>query len=163
MARSSIFSCNLQHLMVVACFILLTGCSAPSQQTRQVEKAKQESPIHVVSAKRGKSYLERARFLGGDDTRTRASDPQSLLLILEVQGVPPEVVGNIENEKIYAVAGEKRCDIFFKTTGIIDNKPRIIFGLIVPKDALEFALYVGTYPPRQFMADKAIQEELESR
>jgi hypothetical protein len=58
------------------------------------------------------------------------------------------------------MAGERQCRPNITSSGIIDGKKIIRLCVVVPKDAQELTLFIGTYPPKTFKVNGKIYNEL---
>ena len=116
-----------------------------------------DSPIKVLSAKRGKSYTSSP--MGQELTATHPQE--DVVLVLEIGGISVEEFRKIDTEKLYLMAGERRCNFNVTSSGEINGKPRIKLATIVPRQTLEFKLVVGGYPPKTFKAKDKIYDELD--
>jgi len=81
---------------------------------------------------------------------------------LEIGGIPEEEFRKSRGKKwLYVKAGEQRYDYNMATSTTVNGKPQIMIAVIVPRQALEFKLFAGDYPPKSFKAEEKIYPQLD--
>ena len=78
-----------------------------------------------------------------------------------ISQIPVEEFQKIDSEKLYLMAGERRCNFNVASSGIINGKPQVKLATIVPRQGLEFKLFAGDYPPKTFKAEEKIYDRLD--
>ncbi len=138
------FRCAVVVVLAVACFPLhLFGQQASAAH------------LSVASAKRGKVFTS---FGGQQLSPTKAAD--DVVLLLEVAGLTPEQFQKIDRDKVYVLAGERKCVPGIASSGVINGLPQIKLAIIVPRNLLDLQLVVGDLQPVKFKAQAEIVEEL---
>jgi hypothetical protein len=111
--------------------------------------------VSVASAKRGNVFTS---FSG---QQLRPTNPtEDVVLLLEVAGLTPDQFQKIDRDKVYVLAGERKWVPGVASSGVIDGRPEIKLGIIVPKNVLDLQLVVGDFRPVKFKAPAQIVEEL---
>lgn len=111
--------------------------------------------VSVASAKRGNVFTS---FSG---QQLKATNPtEDVVLLLGVAGLTPDEFQKIDRDKVYVLAGDRKCVPNVASSGVINDRPEIKLGIIVPKNVLDLQLVVGDFPPVKFKAPAEIVEEL---
>jgi len=123
--------------------------------------SKNGSPIKIKSAKRAKKA-----FIGTPgryQELTPVGFGTRVVLALKIKGISIDEFQNIQKsdeEEIYIAAGGLKFKPSVTRSGVIGGKKNIELFIVVPKDALELTLYVGSYPPKTFKVKGKILDEL---
>jgi hypothetical protein len=85
-------------------------------------------------------------------------------LILKIKGISSDEFEKIEKDDIYVMVEERRWTpsiTQIRRDKLTEKTLYIILGIVVPKDVLEFTLYLGDHTPEIFKAEEKIHDELE--
>lgn len=138
---------------IVICFLLLTATILLLHCGSQ-----NASPIKIKSAKRAYKLLSGDRFRPQE--LTPVNPATHVVLDLQIKGISIDDFNNIDQDNKYIIAGERICRPNITSSGIYGGKKKIRLCVVVPKDAQELTLYIGSYPPKTFKVKGKIYNEL---
>ena len=116
------------------------------------------SPIKIKSVERTH------RLLVGDRTNHQTLTPVNpathVVLDLQIKGISPDEFNGIDIKNKYIFAAGQQFRPHITSAGIFAGKKKIRLCVIIPKDAQELTLHVGSYAPRTFKVKGKIHDEL---
>lgn len=119
-------------------------------------QTKSDSPVKITSAQRTHKYSP-----PGSSQELTAVRAEDVVLVIEIAGISVKDFQNIKEEKLYLMAGDQRRVFNIRSSGIINDRPKIVLATTVPQRMQEFKLFVGDYPPTTVKPEGKIHDELE--
>ena len=116
------------------------------------------SPIKIKSAKRAYKLLVGDRF--HPQELTPVNPATHVVLDLQIKGISIDDFNNIDQDNKYIIVGERICRPNITSSGIYGGKKKIRLCVVVPKDAQELTLYIGSFTPKTFKVKGKIYNEL---
>lgn len=116
------------------------------------------SPLKIKGTKRAN------KLLTGDRMRYQELKPSNpathVVLDLSINGISTDNFNNADGDSKYIMSGGQIYRPHITQSGIIGGKKKIRLCVVVPKNAQELTLHIGTFPPKTFKVKGKIYNEL---
>src|SRR5438874_10403080 len=102
-------------LVMASCFIQLWATAEPQQTA---------SPLKVIAAKRGKSYVGPSRTIAARD------EVNDVVIMVRVGGLSREEFQKLDRESIYIMAGTEKLPPNVIATGVVEGKGELLLVVV---------------------------------